>query len=400
MGGYFTDGEVNIELGEHVFATPSVRRSSSILVPHGRPGVLLDRGGGVIELQVTGQRLRYSLGDAERYVYELFRSLALSGAGDVGIEDELGNRTVLGGCLCVGATAEVRALRFVEMKFTFAMPEQASEPAWSGIPAPPAEYPGTGSAQDYAAGGVAIGEHPLGLRIEMMRECRVRPLPRSRGGRAAAVVRGAAIAFTVQAHTTATGAQLAGHLAQLARSIGPRPVILCGNGNSFEGAVLDTVEPAHADGRHTRVEVRFLLPVDADAPTTPGPTTTPEATTTSAGVCPDEAYCTGHCADYYHCGDVAGALCGGGAACSGSITWIRSGSDACRWVLYSPAGCCSASAIQCASGAWSFTVTHNVAGKTAVYGKPNASGGCPSGVYSRIGGTCPDAPQTVTVYSQ
>jgi hypothetical protein len=67
--------------------------------------------------------------------------------------------------------------------------------------------------------------------------------------------------------------------------------------------------------------------------------------------------------------------------------------------MYSPAGCCSASPLECADGAWSFTLTHNVAGQTAVYSMPNSTGGCPAGVYSRVGGTCSSAPQTVTVYS-
>jgi hypothetical protein len=398
MGGYFTDGEVHVELGEHVFLTPVARRSNALLAPPGRPGVVLDGGGGVVELTVTGQCLRHNLGDAERYAYGLFRALALSGAGDLGVEDELGSRAVFGDCLCTEATAEIRALRFVEMEFKFVRPEQASQPGWLSVPAAPGEYPGTDSLQDYAAGGAAIGAHPLLTRIEMTRGCAVRPLPRARGARVVPLAGGAVLAFTVQAHTTAKGTHLAAHLEQLARSIGPRPVTLTANGNAFEDAVLASITPVHADGHHTRLEARFLLQVVAEAPTTQAPTTTtPEPTTTAAG-CPDQAHCTGECAGYYSCDDFAGVLCGGGVGCSGVMTWIRDGADACKWVIYSPAGCCSVSAIQCVAGAWSFTVTHNIAGKTASYSKANTSAGCPAGVYALIGGTCPDAPPTVTIY--
>ena len=163
MGGYFTDGETHVELGEHVFLTPVARRANALLSPPNRPGVLLDGGGGVVELTVTGQRLRHNLGDAERYVYGLFRALALSGAGDLGVEDELGSRSVFGDCLCVEAAAEVRAMRFVEMRFTFAAPERVSQPAWAGVPAAPGEYPRTDSLQDYAAGGVAVFVETLAL---------------------------------------------------------------------------------------------------------------------------------------------------------------------------------------------------------------------------------------------
>ena len=68
--GYFNDGIVDMELGAHVFGTPTVYRRNLRLTPHDESAAIFDSGGGMIELQVTGQRDRANLGDAERYIYE------------------------------------------------------------------------------------------------------------------------------------------------------------------------------------------------------------------------------------------------------------------------------------------------------------------------------------------
>ena len=156
-GGYFDDGTVQVALGAHVFATPAARRSNLLMTPFCSPALALHVGGGVLELTVTGQTVRDNLGDAERYAAELLRALATSGPGALGVEDNLGRRSAFANSVCTGAVAEVRAFRFVEVKFDFACPEAPDDAAWGGLPDAPDAYAGTSTLQDYAAGGVALG---------------------------------------------------------------------------------------------------------------------------------------------------------------------------------------------------------------------------------------------------
>jgi len=255
--GYFDDGTVSLELGRHVFVTPSARRRNVALMPYAEPGVVLASGGGVLELKATGQRLRSNLGDAERYVYEMLAALATSTAGDLAFEDNRGHRHVFGDAVCVGGSGQVRAFRFADLKLDFACPEKSSEPAWGSVPAAPAAYPGTTNAQDYRAGGVDLGEGGV-MRIEMQRSWPMRELPRARGARTSVPPAGALIRFLVETERIAATENLATDLEDLARAIGPGPVALTANGNAYAGVLLEGVRPRHTDRKHTVVECEFV----------------------------------------------------------------------------------------------------------------------------------------------
>jgi hypothetical protein len=257
-GGYFDDGIVSREIGEHAFATPSPARRNIILDPHGQAATVHDSGGGVISLDVTGQRLRENLGDAERYAYDLFVALALTDPGDLGVEDQLGHQATFAQAVCTGAAAEVQAFRMADMRFEFLSPEKAAEPAWGAIPAAPGTYPGTDTLLDYAAGGVGLGTHPAGMGIEMARSYPLREIPRARGSRSRGPERGATMRFTVTSHAVASGIALARYLEDLARQIGPRPVDLTANGNIFADVVLDRLTAYHTDRRATRFTVELI----------------------------------------------------------------------------------------------------------------------------------------------
>ncbi len=294
--GYFDDGKIAIELGEHVFATPGAVRRNASLTPHGEPAALFDSGGGVMGVHVTGQRLRANLGDAERYAYERLRALACSAPGTVAFEDNFAKRATFGESVCVDGLAEVRAYRFVDLSLQFGSPEKSSEP-WPSFPAPdaPDVYAGTGTLLDYAAGGVALGHHAEGMRIDMQRDYPLREIPRARGARARGPARGAAIRFIVRSYAAVSAQNLARYLEDLEREIGPRPVDLTGNGNTFAGVVLEDMRPVHTDRRHTAFEATFAMEVncaewtttEAPLPTTtthpvePPETTPPAETTTS-----------------------------------------------------------------------------------------------------------------------
>ena len=272
MPGYFDDGTA-LDLGYHVFASPTAYRRNLRLDPHDAPGVVHGSGGGIIELQVTGQRARANLGDAERWLYERLLALACTEPGELGCEDDLGNRATFGQCVCTGAAGDVHAFRFAELTAEFLCPEKSGEPAWAAVPDAPATYAGTVWEQQYAAGGVALGHHAEGMRIEMQRQYPLREIPRARGARSRGPVRGAVIRFVVTSHATVTAEHLAHYLEDLARDIGSCPMDLTANGNTYADVLLENVRPTHTDRRWSRFAVEFVQQIECVEPTT---TTTTE----------------------------------------------------------------------------------------------------------------------------
>ncbi len=274
-GGYFNDGNINIELGAHVFASPTAFRRNVILAPADIQAEVLTSGGGALELEVTGQRVRSNLGDAERYIYEILRDLATSDPGNLGVEDNRDFNHVFSDSVCIAASGEVEAFQFADMRFTFLSPEKSSEPAWVANPLSPSSYVGTSTSQDYAAGGVTLG---LGvrMRIEMMRTWELRELPRARGARTSSTHRNAQIRLIVESHLVADTVNLAQDLEDLARLIGPEPVTLTGNGNAYFSCVLESLRPMHTDLKATAFETEFVQEIGSGA----GEATT---TTTAGG---------------------------------------------------------------------------------------------------------------------
>jgi len=264
MPGYFDDGTRHVDLGYHVFATPSAYRRNVRREPHASVASVMSSGGGVLELAVTGQRDRANLGDAERWLYERLRALAFTGPGELGCEDHLGNRATFAQCVCTGAAGAVQAFRFAELQAEFLCPEASSAPAWGSVPAAPGFYAGSVWEQQYEAGGVALGHHAEGLRMEMQRGWPLREIPRARGARSRGPVSGAVIRLVVTSHATVTAEHLARYLEVLAREIGACPVDLTGNGHSYAGCTLESLRPAHTDRRWGRFTAEFVQEVDCD----------------------------------------------------------------------------------------------------------------------------------------
>jgi len=278
--GYFNDGTVDIELGEHVFASPSARRRIVTLDPHSAPAAVLDSGGGILDLDVRAQRVRFNLGDAERYIYEQLLALSDSGPGELAYEDNRGHRHVFGDAVCMGGSGAVEACTFADMRLDFACPEKSAEPAWVGAPAAPPLYAGTDTLQNYAAGGVTLGVGGR-MRIEMSRDYPLREIPRARGARATVPHRRAVMRFVVEAARVAGTENLATDLEDLARSISG-VVDLRANGNVFTNVVLERMRPRHTDRKSTMVQFAFLKDLSAGgAGAWSGTTTTAAPTTTT-----------------------------------------------------------------------------------------------------------------------
>jgi len=278
--GYFNDGTLDVELGAHVFVSPRARRRNLRLKPYDRAATVLDSGGGVLEMKVTGQRLRANLGDGERYIYETLYALATSSPGDLAFEDNRAHRHVFGDSVCIGGSGQVLAFRFADMRLDFACPEKSSEPAFGAVPAAPAAYPGTTNAQDYTAGGVDLGQAGV-MRIEMQRSVSLRELPRARGARTSVPPSGALIRFLVETERIAATENLATDLEDLARAIGPGPVTLTANGNAYGGVVLEGIRPRHTDRKHTVVECELVQDIAAHGAWHWTTTTAAPATTTT-----------------------------------------------------------------------------------------------------------------------
>jgi len=259
MPGYFGNGTVNVELGHHVFGTHSGLRRGVTLTPHDAPAVLMESGGGVLEMTVTGQRLRANLGDAERYIYEMLAALATTDPGDLAFQDGRSFSSVYEDSVCVGGEGGVEGYAFAHVETDWLCPETsaAGEGAWAGAPAAPATYAGTSTLQDYQAGGIALGDGGS-MRIELQRSGALREIPRARGSRATVPHSGAHVRFVITCTRIAPSSHLAEDLRDVLRSIGPGPVDLTGNGNTFPDVLLDRVRPTHTDMRYTEVEWTFL----------------------------------------------------------------------------------------------------------------------------------------------
>jgi len=291
--GYFNDGTIHIRLGDHVFATPGVVRRNVILEPQGIPASVLDSGGGIQQIDLTAQAVRENLGDAERYIYEVFHALATSAPGDLGFEDYRGYRHVFANAVCVRASGEVKAFKFVEMRLHFDAPEVLSGPAWGIVPGSPPPYAGSSTSQVYKAGGVTL-YLGVSMRIEMHRSYPLRVIPRARGARPGENVSGAQLRFIVGSAAVANATNLGYYLEALARFLGPRKVNLTGNGNTYADVVFDGMRVVHTDKMVTSFETEFVQAVTARgwtgstttttvtvAPEPPTTTTTPGATTST-----------------------------------------------------------------------------------------------------------------------
>ncbi len=259
--GYFRNGTVDVALGEHASQTPSASRTNVRLAPARRAARIMDAGGGMLQLAVRAQAQRADVGDAERYVYELLRALAMAAPGELGCEDYRGFQATVARAVCIGAEGSVRADCIADVDCEFLAPTDDASPAWTSVPALPGPYGGTDSSMSYAAGGVALGTHGESMRVAMTRQFPVRPLPRARGARPWGPARNADIRLTVTAHALAESQHLADYLIALERQIGPRAVDLTANGNTYRGVVLSTLRARPTDKALTRFDAEFLMQV-------------------------------------------------------------------------------------------------------------------------------------------
>lgn len=260
MAGYFEDTD-KLDLGEHVFATPIGRRQVRRNSLPGQSAHVHAKGGGILRLEVTAQRLRENLGDAERWIYSRLASLLTAGPGLLAYEDAHGQAHAYDGCVLLGADAQVEAYRWATMTLDMACPETDAAATPGSMPPAPGAYSGTSTAQDYAAGGQDLGRGGR-LTLEASRSSMLREIPRARGARPSQPKSGGEIRLMVEGAVVASGQPVGETIESVARSIGAAEVTLSGNGNSYDTCVLEDVSPEHTDWRHTTLTFQFVQDAD------------------------------------------------------------------------------------------------------------------------------------------
>ncbi|MFO8007985.1 MAG: hypothetical protein R6V05_09625, partial [Candidatus Brocadiia bacterium] len=131
-----------------------------------------------------------------------------------------------------------------------------------------------------------IGTHPAEICIEMARRHPMVAVPRAWGARARGPQSGARLRLIVNAHTLPVDQHPSDYLTELARQIGPLPMDLTANGNTYPAVVLEALRAGHRDGPAREFEARFLMAVQDDRPTTT-PAPYPTTTTTAAPTAPN-----------------------------------------------------------------------------------------------------------------
>lgn len=260
--GYFDDGATHIELGAHTVFVAGFGRNDLILAPHDAVGRVLDTGGGIVDVSVRGQRLRANMGDAEYYIYEILTCLARSEAGDIGSEDNRGERVVFGNSVCVGGAGNVHAYQFADIRMDFESPEKSSEAAWGSVPATAGIFAGSTTNQTYVAGGEDLGCGGS-MRIEMERDWPLRVIPRARGARTSVPYRGAVMLFNVRTLWQADGDHITDDITDLVRAIGPRHVDLVANGMTYSDVLLRGAGMEGGDAKYAMVSFDFVQEVGA-----------------------------------------------------------------------------------------------------------------------------------------
>jgi hypothetical protein len=213
--------------------------------------------GGSGSLLLHTHRLRANRGDAERYIWERLRALALSAPGTLAVEDEFGRRTTRGPCRCTRASGRVRGHRLAELTYRFLAPDSTA-PDWPAPPAAPPEYDGTDTLLDYAVDGVPLGDHGGGLRFQMSRRCSVRGVPRTRGGRVGTPPRAALLRLIVTAWLHRAAQNPTEALGELLRAIGTAPVSLQANGNAYADLRLERCVPRRQGLSDIEFDCTFL----------------------------------------------------------------------------------------------------------------------------------------------
>ncbi|HOX38747.1 MAG TPA: hypothetical protein PL033_12225 [Candidatus Brocadiia bacterium] len=245
-GGYVTDGETLIGLGDYAFAAPDY--SGGPLAVESAAEVDLRyclRGGDAQLLRVQCEAIRANAGDAERWLIEKLLALSETGIADVGIEDYAGGRVVFSGCWFVGGSGRVEANSEAKLLLRFIRPAHdlsVSDNAWESIPAEAETYEGTTTGNLYLANGIQLGDYAT-MKVEAARRTTLKRVPRCNGARIAPLIAGRRIRFTLDCVHSRAGSrtEIEAYLRDIHKGIGPGPVALAGNGNSWSDCRLERI---------------------------------------------------------------------------------------------------------------------------------------------------------------
>ncbi len=262
MQGYYDTSTDKVDLGQHVFATPGVQRQMADRRLPDHPTRWHPQGGGVINLEVTAQRQRDNLGDAEWWAYSRLRDLVLADKGTLAVSDALGNEHAFGDAVMASAEARVDAYELATLTLDMQCGESSSDAAYGTPPSEPATRAGTSTSQDYTAGGVSLGVGGK-MELEAYRDTRIRSIPRSRGARVSPPKTGGEMRLMITADLVAGGTNVADDAEALARSISDQSLTVAANGNVYTECVLADVSSEHTDWRNTTLTWTFVQDLTA-----------------------------------------------------------------------------------------------------------------------------------------
>lgn len=258
MQGYYkTSNGTKTDLGQHVFATPGVQRGMADVRLPGHPTRWHAQDGGVMQLEVTAQRQRSNLGDAEWWAYSRLRELVLAQKGLLAVSDALGNEHAFADAVMVSAEARVDAYELATLTLDMQCGESSSDAAYGTPPIEPATRAGTSTSQDYTANGVSLGVGGK-MQFEAYRDTRIRPIPRARGARVSLPKAGGEMRIIITADLVADGSNIADQVEALARSISGQTLTISANGNEYTECLLADVRSQHTDWRNTTLDWTFL----------------------------------------------------------------------------------------------------------------------------------------------
>ena len=239
---------VSVGLCEHTFGSVAPARGLAVLAPLGAAAKLFPLGGGVHEITLTCQEDRYNLGDAEWYAGQKLEALAASGVGEVGWQDNHERSVAFSEAMFKSGAAVVEADRFVTLTLVFLAPASSEAAGFWEVVDEPGEYGGRDSDKDYAAGAVSLGTVGDTMTVEVMRQVRMRQIPRCRGARSGIPHSGAVQRLSVTGFLDArTGDHPSRQIETMIRAIGPGKIDLTGNGNTWGGCVLAGIRPELTD---------------------------------------------------------------------------------------------------------------------------------------------------------
>ena len=267
--GYFADAITNVGLDEEPSALVSGQGFGPIVLQpwNQTQATLFQRGGGYMQIRVKWTINRHNRGDAEWYVYQKCKNLALIGTGELYVQGNVYEHAV---CLSCTASIEEPAHDgnlsswsckvLMNVVFEVSIPETTSNlsPTYSA-PATPGEYTSRTSDGAFTFKGTSIADSPLRLTPSLRCQHVRHLLPRAYGVFHEDQTSGAVIRLQLEGtHWKSTRALLEDEWRDILVTIRDDVGSLVGNGNTYADCYMaDAPSMDDSDRRFSAFGIGF-----------------------------------------------------------------------------------------------------------------------------------------------